>query len=62
MSHRINSDSNDLNGEHLEPILDRNNSHDEKISEANKLERKNNESTRDWRDKGILWNLHPLQN
>ena len=24
------------------------------------LERKNNESKRDWRDKGILWNLNPL--
>jgi hypothetical protein len=61
MSHRINSDSNDLNGEHLEANLNKNNSYDEK-SEANKLERKNNESTRDWSDKGILWNLHPLQN
>jgi hypothetical protein len=46
MSHRINSDSNDLNGEHLEANLNKNNSYDEK-SEANKLERKNNESTRD---------------
>ena len=45
----------------MEAILDRNNSHDEKIHKANKLrERKNNESKRDWRDKGILWNLHPL--
>ena len=61
MSHRINSNSNDLNGENLEAILNKNNSYDEK-SEANKLERKNNESTRDWSDKGILWNLHPLQN
>jgi hypothetical protein len=45
----------------MEAILDSNNSHDEK-SEANKLERKNNESKRDWKDNGILCNLHPLQN
>jgi hypothetical protein len=45
----------------MEAILDRNNSHDDKIHKANKLrERKNNESKRDWRDKGILWNLHPF--
>ena len=47
MSHRINSDSND-NGEHKEPMLDTNNSDNDKIHKANKLrERKNNRSQRD---------------
>lgn len=51
MSHRINSDSNDVNEEqHKEAVLDTNNSHDEKSVKQTNLERKNNRSQRETGD------------
>jgi DNA polymerase I-like protein with 3'-5' exonuclease and polymerase domains len=47
----------------MEPILDTNNSHDDKIRKANKLIEKKIIGVKETLERqGIEWNLHTLQN